>query len=100
VFFVLSTPLGIIIGAALDSAGGLGVVIVQGLAGGTFVYLACCDFIVHEFQNGKDIYEGDDRKEEELAKTQRCISLLKFMFVALGFAVVVTIFSLGAKHAH
>jgi len=76
------------------------VVIVQGLAGGTFVYLACCDFIVHEFQNGKDIYEGDDRKEEELAKTQRCISLLKFMFVALGFAVVVTIFSLGAKHAH
>ena len=101
ILFVTSTPIGIIIGASVnDSGGGLANVIIQSIAGGTFVYLAACDFIIDEFHTSEDILESDNRLETEKNKTQRCISFIKFSMVGLGFAIVVTIFSVGAKHEH
>ena len=88
------------IGASVSSSGGIGIVIVQSLAGGTFIYLAACDFIIHEFHNGKDIATGDIRMQSEKNKTQRCINMIKFLFVALGFIIITVLFSLGAKHEH
>lgn len=49
IVFIISTPVGIIIGAAAGSGGGLSIVVIQSLAGGTLCYLACCDFMIHEF---------------------------------------------------
>ena len=59
--FIFSSPLGIMTGALVGQTKGMGTVIVQSLSGGVFIYIACCDFIVHEFQNSNDINEKDDR---------------------------------------
>ena len=69
VTFVISTPVGIIIGTTVSASSGLPIVIIQSLAGGTFIYLACCDFIVHEFQNSHDILPTDTRPNSEKNKT-------------------------------
>ena len=61
ILFIISTPVGIIIGASVNESGGLAVVIVQALSGGTFVYLAACDFMIHEFHNSDDISKSDLR---------------------------------------
>jgi len=36
--------------------------ILQALSGGTFVYLACCDLLIHEFHNAEkdDHNHGDE----------------------------------------
>ena len=99
IMFITSSPLGIIIGATVQSSGGLPIVIIQSLAGGTFIYLAACDFLIHEFHNSHDISQSDGRVDSEKLKTQRCISLIKFMMVLLGFAIILILFSVG-KHEH
>ena len=100
ILFILSTPIGIIIGSSVNSTGGLGIVVIQSIAGGTFIYLATCELIIHEFNTSKDISSNDIRLPEEKTRTQRCINLIKFTFLASGFAIIVILFSLGAKHEH
>ena len=98
--FIVSTPLGIIIGASINSSGGLPNIIIQSISGGTFIYLAACDFIIHEFHTSNDISSADIRIEEEKNKTQKKINMIKFLAVVLGFACIVLMFSIGPKHEH
>lgn len=57
--FILSSPIGIIIGTVAGSKlDPLGLTIIQSLSGGTFVYLACCDLLVHEFIEEHPLEEG------------------------------------------
>lgn len=100
ILFVLSTPIGIIIGANVSSSGGLAIVIVQSIAGGCFIYLACCDFLIHEFHKGQDIAPGDIRDVEAKTKTLKCVRLIKFAFVFSGFLIITLLFTFGKKHEH
>mmetsp|Transcript_11412 Transcript_11412/g.19261 ORF Transcript_11412/g.19261 Transcript_11412/m.19261 type:complete len:222 (-) Transcript_11412:345-1010(-) len=50
--FILASPAGIIVGMLIgDNANQLTLMAIQSLSGGTFIYLACCDLLVHEFHN-------------------------------------------------
>jgi len=52
VFFILAAPTGMIIGIIIGETSdknSLGLLVIQALSGGTFVYLACCDLLIHEF---------------------------------------------------
>lgn len=58
--FILASPIGMLCGILLNEVEtGLGVVILQAMSGGTFVYLACCDLLVHEFSSHK--HKKDDK---------------------------------------
>jgi zinc transporter ZupT len=48
ILFILASPVGMIIGMiAAEMEGGLVLMIIQALSGGIFIYLACCDLIIH-----------------------------------------------------
>jgi zinc transporter 1/2/3 len=48
ILFILASPLGMIIGIiAAEMEGGLVLMVIQALSGGIFIYLACCDLIIH-----------------------------------------------------
>lgn len=103
VFFILyvtMTPIGILIGSIVGSSGGIGFIILLGLAGGIFIYMSCCHLIIHEFHDSSDINPMDTRTDEEKLKTQRIISLIKFFIVMLGFIVVLAIVSVDNQHHH
>ena len=52
VLFVLASPLGMLLGILLDeSASEIHLVIIQSFSGGTFIYLAACDLIIHQFHD-------------------------------------------------
>jgi len=48
--------------------------ILQALSGGTFVYLSCCDLLIHEFHNAHEDHDEEDTqpksKEEEAAENK------------------------------
>ena len=67
--FVLSTPVGLIIGASINIDGGLTVIIIQSIAGGAFIYTALFDFVVNEFHDSDDIQKEDPRDYKEKKKT-------------------------------
>lgn len=99
--FILSTPVGIIIGASITEMGGsLAITILQSIAGGTFIYLACCDFIIKEFHSSDDAAKNDPRSEEEKTKTIKIIACIKFCFILLGCVIIAALMSLGPKHEH
>ena len=50
VFFILASPIGMVTGMILGKQEeNMALIIIQALSGGTFVYLACCDLLIHEF---------------------------------------------------
>jgi zinc transporter ZupT len=51
--FSLVSPLGIVIGLFITDADALVSLCFLGLSGGTFIYVACSEIIVHEFDKGK-----------------------------------------------
>ena len=53
VLFALTTPIGIIIGMLINHSSALVDTIFMALSGGTFVYVACSEIIVAEFDKGK-----------------------------------------------
>lgn len=53
--FICTTPLGIGLGMAIGASSSLVLVIIQGLSGGIFIYLAMCDLLIHEFHNSHDL---------------------------------------------
>ena len=53
VLFALTTPLGIIIGMLINHSSAIVDTIFMALSGGTFVYVACSEIIVAEFDKGK-----------------------------------------------
>lgn len=52
--FILASPIGMIVGMILgDQDENMTLISIQALSGGTFVYLACCDLLIHEFHQSK-----------------------------------------------
>lgn len=98
ILYVTGTPIGILIGALVGSSGGIGFIIFIGMAGGIFIYMACCHLIIHEFHDSNDINELDKRPYAERLKTQRMIGTLKFLVVMLGFGIVVLVASIEDHH--
>ena len=72
--FIESTGIGI--GMALESTSEIVSSIVLSIAGGTFVYIACSEILVHEFDNMKHRY-------------------IKFLFFILGSGVIVALWFLN-----
>jgi zinc transporter ZupT len=52
--FALSEPIGIAIGLAISKSSELVASIIVSLAGGTFVYVACSEILVHEFAKNQN----------------------------------------------
>ena len=77
--FATTTPLGIVIGMQLAETSQLLDTILLSISGGTFIYVACSEIIVHEF----------DRKGN------KCVKLL---LVLLGGAVITSLWFLGGHH--
>ena len=50
--FAIVAPLGIIIGMLITDSNSLVDVTLQGISGGTFIYVACSEIIVAEFDKG------------------------------------------------
>ena len=49
-FFILASPIGMVVGMILgEQEENMTLISIQALSGGTFVYLACCDLMIHEF---------------------------------------------------
>ena len=85
--YIIGTPVGILIGTLVGKEGGFGFIVLIGLAGGIFVYMATCNLIIPEFHDSEDINPLDERSTEEKTKTQRIINLIKFSITLLGFAI-------------
>jgi hypothetical protein len=48
--FIVAAPIGMIVGMILGEQDvNMSLISIQALSGGTFVYLACCDLLIHEF---------------------------------------------------
>ncbi len=69
---------GIGIGIGIKDAPGLVSSIVLSLAGGTFIYIACSEILIHEFGNNKNRY-------------------VKFLFFIIGCAAITLLWFL---HQH
>lgn len=70
---------------------------VQSVICGIFVYISCSNLISKEFQSSDDISKEDPREWSEINKHQKCISLVKLLFVLLGFVLVVVLFTFGGQ---
>ena len=52
--FILAAPVGMVVGMILgEQEANMSLISIQALSGGTFVYLACCDLLIHEFHQSK-----------------------------------------------
>ena len=65
ILFILTTPIGILIGMAIGASNSMVLVIIQGLSGGVFIYLAMCDLLIHEFHESHDLPELDKNKAQD-----------------------------------
>ena len=80
--FALMTPIGILIGLALENQGSAIMnVIFIGLSAGTFLYVACSEIITHEFSKSKNMGA-------------------KLVMVVLGGLVIIVLWLLHGEHAH
>lgn len=102
--FILASPIGMLCGMLLNEVEtGLGLVIIQAMSGGTFVYLACCDLLVHEFHSDHDAEEIKYESiggEKKAVKEMRMLPFYKFACVLLGSAIVVTLVAIAPAHEH
>ena len=81
VLFALTTPIGILIGMAITESNALIDTIFMGLSGGTFIYVACSEIIVAEFNKGIHNW-------------------IKMILVLLGGAVITFMWFFGEHHHH
>ena len=79
--FSLTTPIGIIIGMQISESNVLIDVTMLGLSGGTFIYVACSEIIVAEFDKGR--YQW-----------------LKMILVFIGGIIIAALWFLGPCHHH
>jgi len=87
ILFILAAPVGQIIGMiAADMGSGLVLMIIQALSGGIFIYLACCDLIIHQFHQAK--FES------------KMGNLLKVFAMCIGVAIVLIIIAVAPAHRH
>jgi len=74
--FSVTAPVGIIIGLFISNSNAIVVVVFMSFSGGTFLYVACSEIIVHEFKKGN--------------------GLLKLLTVLLGGSVITLLWFLHA----
>jgi len=79
--------------------------ILQALSGGTFVYLACCDLLIHEFHNSHDDHEDENLEmtEEEMKAKGRAtiiMRVLKLFTMMCGGGLVIALIALAPEHSH
>jgi len=60
--------------------------ILQALSGGTFVYLVCCDLLIHEFHSHKN--------------QSKMLAFLKMMMFIFGATIVVVLIAVAPAHDH
>lgn len=77
--FSLTAPIGIVVGMVIVKMNKLVDVIFLSISGGTFLYVACSEIIVHEFKKGHTI--------------------LKLLTVLFGGAIITCLWFFGG-HAH
>jgi len=65
--------------------------ILQALSGGTFVYLACCDLLIHEFHNDHSKESGRDLVFSRI---------LKLLTMFAGGGLVTALIALAPEHGH
>ena len=83
----------------------MGLIIIQALSGGTFVYLACCDLLIHEFHAFKSSKKEQaslvsEELKTEFNKKQKLEAFIKFCAVVVGASVVIVLVSVADPHAH
>ena len=106
IFFIIASPVGMVAGMILgENDENMALVSIQALSGGTFVYLACCDLLIHEFHSNKQSKKEQaalvtEQMKQEFNKKQKFESLLKFCAVVAGAAVVIGLVSVADPHAH
>lgn len=66
----------------------------QGLAGGTFIYLGCCDLIIHVFHEGNKSLDLTDKT------SVYCVRFLRLVAFLLGGSVVLILTAVTPKHSH
>lgn len=85
--FMLSSPLGVILGSIIsENSMGLALSVIQSISGGTFLYLAICDLLMHEF-----------KEKQGTSKNQLCGKISAF---TLGCAFVVILMEAIPAHDH
>ena len=60
--------------------------ILQALSGGTFVYLVCCDLLIHEFHSHKN--------------QSKLLAFLKMMMFIFGATIVIVLIAVAPAHDH
>ena len=78
---------------------------IQALSGGTFVYLACCDLMIHEFHQSKTNKKEQEalvteQLKAEYQKKQKVEACIKYSAVIAGASVVILLVSVADPHAH
>jgi solute carrier family 39 (zinc transporter), member 1/2/3 len=86
--FIVATPIGMIIGLAVseNKKTSIALPILQALSGGTFVYLVCCDLLIHEFHSHKN--------------QSKMLAFLKMMMFIFGATIVVVLIAVAPAHDH
>ena len=106
IFFIIASPVGMIAGMILgDTEENMALVSIQAISGGTFVYLACCDLLIHEFHSYKHSKKEQaalvtEQLKSEYNKKQKFESFIKFCAVIAGASVVIALVSVADPHAH
>ena len=71
---------------AVGASNSMALVIIQGISGGIFIYLAMCDLLIHEFHESHDLPKLDESKRSstdhmhDRKQAQRKITTTKFIF--------------------
>lgn len=50
---------------AIGASNSMVLVVIQGLSGGVFIYLAMCDLLIHEFHESHDLPDLDPHKKND-----------------------------------
>jgi solute carrier family 39 (zinc transporter), member 1/2/3 len=79
--FSITAPIGIGVGMLLEESNLVVDTIFMSIAGGTFIYVACSEIIVHEFERGTHQF-------------------IKLLLVLLGIAVITLLWLLDGGHNH
>lgn len=92
--------MGILIGLALDDVPALVSVIVQGLAGGTFIYIGALEIPQQEFGDDSQSECADRRDPKKWGLTQQQWTFIKFFAMALGVVVIAGVAFVPHDHDH
>jgi len=83
----MASPIGMLVGMIVDTTEpNMAIVTIQALSGGVFVYLACCDLLIHQFHHAPFV--------------SKCLNLQKYIGMCCGAAIVITLIAIAPAHSH